>query len=394
MILDVDFPPDDRPEKEALSLIEAGHEVHLLCPTWSGKSFQENYKGIHISRFKIHRKLRDKLSAAYLVLPFYKWIWQKQIIKYIKHNGFDVLHLHDLPMTDIVNKVAQKYDCNVVCDQHEYWSNWIGHTAHYNTFIGKIVKGLSDWKIYERRQLSKADLVITVTDALRKCYIKEVGLAEKKVITIPNTPTRGTFKSENVDQKIVKKYKKDFILFYAGVMDILRGLDIAINSLKKIEKIIPNVKLLLAGRFASGFDALQLSEKNNVRHLVEFVGWLSIEDLPSYIASSKICLFTPHVNHSEINNTIATKIYQYVAMHKPIITSTAKMQRDFILDNQLGYAIDPSKPNEFYEKVVELYQNYETHSKAIKENGIKLMKSQPIFWDQTVNKLIQEYLKF
>ena len=31
MILENDFPPDIRVEKEARSLIEAGHKVYLLC---------------------------------------------------------------------------------------------------------------------------------------------------------------------------------------------------------------------------------------------------------------------------------------------------------------------------------------------------------------------------
>ena len=33
MVLENQFPDDERVEKEALSLIKAGHEVHLLCAT-------------------------------------------------------------------------------------------------------------------------------------------------------------------------------------------------------------------------------------------------------------------------------------------------------------------------------------------------------------------------
>jgi len=31
MVLEGEFPPDNRVEKEAVSLIEAGHEVHIAC---------------------------------------------------------------------------------------------------------------------------------------------------------------------------------------------------------------------------------------------------------------------------------------------------------------------------------------------------------------------------
>ena len=43
MLLDVDFPPDDRPEKQAQSLIAAGFEVFLLCFTATDQSFNEKY---------------------------------------------------------------------------------------------------------------------------------------------------------------------------------------------------------------------------------------------------------------------------------------------------------------------------------------------------------------
>ena len=155
MILERDFPPDDRPEKEALSLIEAGYEVYLLCFTWSDKPVEENYKGITIVRFKISRRTYKKLSPTYLMLPFYRMLWSPQIESFIKKYDINIIHIHDLPMTDIAIRVAEKYNCKVVCDQHEYWSNWIINTAHYNTLPGKIVKALSPWEKYERKYLSR-----------------------------------------------------------------------------------------------------------------------------------------------------------------------------------------------------------------------------------------------
>ena len=43
MVLENQFPDDERVEKEALSLIEAGHEVHLLCAT-----LKKEYVGMKI----------------------------------------------------------------------------------------------------------------------------------------------------------------------------------------------------------------------------------------------------------------------------------------------------------------------------------------------------------
>jgi hypothetical protein len=51
MLLDTEFPPDIRVENEAQSLLDAGHEVHILSYNFGSKTETEIYKGIHIHRF-------------------------------------------------------------------------------------------------------------------------------------------------------------------------------------------------------------------------------------------------------------------------------------------------------------------------------------------------------
>ena len=392
MILDNEFPPDDRPEKEAISLIEAGFEVYLFCYTTQKKSLSENYKGIQVKRFNLKEKIHKKLSAAYLVLPFYKMIWRKQMDNFIRLNHIDIIHVHDLPMTDIAHDLAKKYNCKVVCDQHEYWSSWIGNTAHYNTSIGKIVKYFSNWKKYERENLQKADLVITVEEPLRSLYISEVGIDSKKVITVPNTPTKGIFYNPDIDEQIISKYKDNFVIFYAGVLDVLRGIDLVIKALPYLETHIPNIKFLMAGRFAKNCDPIQMAKDKQVEHLVEFVGWLNVELLPSYIKASKLCVFTPtDAASQEINNTIATKIYQYVAMKKPIITSDVHLMKEYVEKNDIGISIKQGDVNDFVNKVLFIYKNYDSYYKNVKKRSEELINSGAIFWDYTVLTMLNRY---
>lgn len=391
MILEIDFPPDDRPEKEALSLIEAGYEVFLLCFTWSNKPLSENYKNINISRFKINRQIFKKLSAVHLILPFYGRIWKKHIEKFVTDNRINILHVHDLPLTSIARSVAEKYGCKLVFDQHEYWSNWVVNTAHYNTPVGKIVKAMSNWKKYEKRNLQNADLVITVSEPLRKCYIRDVEIDEDKIITVPNTPSRKIFENSRIDETIIQRYSNNFVLFYAGAIDILRGIDLIINSLPELEKIIPNIKFVIAGRIARSSDPILMAREKKVEHLVDFLGWLDISALPSYLKAADICVFTPHPASDEIENTIATKIYQYLIAGRPIITSQVKMMRDFVVNNKLGFSVDSKSKEEFIDAVKTIFNNYENISGEVKKNRDLLLSQKNIFWDQTTQIMIDRY---
>jgi len=393
MVLDRDFPPDDRPEKEALSLINNGFEVYLLCYTSTNKPRHENYKGIQITRFTINDKLHKKLSAAYLVLPFYKWIYTKHVNKFVQDNNLDALHIHDLPMSDVVWKMAKKCNLLFVCDQHEYWSNWIGKTYHYNTAIGKIVKFFSNWKKYENRYLKRAHLVITVSERLRQIYIDDVGISPEKIITIPNTPSQKVFNRNNIDQTIVKKYEDSFMIFYAGVIDVLRGIDLIVNAVAELKDKIPNIRLVLAGRFAKGCNVMELAESLGISGFIDYVGWLQVEELPSYMSASKICAFTPPADTSaEINNTIVTKIYQYVAMERPIVVSSAKMMKEYIIENGLGISLDVHSSEHFVEKILHLYNNYSEIKKNVEINSQKLINKGDIFWDHTVQKMSNWYI--
>ena len=395
MILDVDFPPDDRPEKEAISLQEAGYEVFLLCYTSSKKQNYERYKGIHISRFRLSKFLHNKLSAAYLVLPFYRWIWAYQIKRFIIKNNLDILHIHDLPLSDVSQKYADKYGLKVVCDQHEYWSNWIGNTFHYNTLIGKIVKFLSNWKKFEYTHLHRADLVITVSDNLRQLYIQDHHLSPDKIITVPNTPSQKIFNQNNINRDVVSKYESEFMLFYAGTIDILRGIDLIIDAMVSLTDKIPAMKLVLAGRFARGCNILDQVKSLGMQKNVEYLGWLAVDQIPSYIAASKVCIFTPPPEMSEeINNTIPTKIYQYISMKKPVIVSNAKMMKELIENNGLGLSIDAYSAQILAEKLLYLYENYAIMESKIRQNSQKLIDENNIFWDQTVQRMINFYGKF
>ena len=50
MVLDNEFPPDDRVEKEAISLIKAGFEVFIICLNYCKRDNFEVYKNIKVIR--------------------------------------------------------------------------------------------------------------------------------------------------------------------------------------------------------------------------------------------------------------------------------------------------------------------------------------------------------
>ena len=391
MVLDSSFPPDERVEKEAMSLIANGHEVYLLCLTHAVQPQEELYKGIHIIRFNMKQWFKKKLVPLYLVLPLYRFFWKKRIFNLIQKESIDILHFHDLPLSDIGAKAKKSFNIKLVFDQHEYYSNWIRKAAHYNTFIGKIVNYFSNWEKYERKYLNQADLVITVSEPLRQIYLKNTGLDANKIIVVPNTPSIKLFNHTEKNLEKPSQYGEHFILFYAGTIDILRGLDFIIDALPRLAESIPNIKFIFAGTIFKSFDPVEYAQQNGITQYCEYIGWLDLEQLPRYIFSSDICLFTPPANREEINSTVATKIYQYLAMKKPILVSEAKMMKEFVENNQIGYAVNYGDTDGLVNRIIDIYKNYTVIEKEIAKNSERLIQSRGIFWESTVQKMIDRY---
>jgi glycosyltransferase involved in cell wall biosynthesis len=388
MLLAEEFPPDNRVEKEAAGLIENGFQVTISCQTLHDRPAFEEINGVKVYRLRLTR-LQYKLSAACLVIPVFFSLWRSFVSEIIKRDHVDIIHVHDLPLASVGFFFKRKYGMKLVCDQHEFYSNWIVHTAHYNTSVGKVIKWLSPWEKYERKYLNKADLVITVEEPLRSVYIEKVGVDPDKIICLQNTPSKKVFNEENIDQQIVERFKDRFVLFYAGGMDILRGIDVAIKALPQIKKEIPHVLLLLCGNIRKPYDPLALAEKLGVSGQVHFEGWSPIEKLPSYIAASDVCFFTPPSNREEIHRTIATKIYQYLQMGRPVIVGQAKMMKEFVEKHGIGYVIDEEKPDEFAQAVIHYYRNSQAESERIRRNCFAI-KNQFI-WEDRIKQLLKIY---
>jgi glycosyltransferase involved in cell wall biosynthesis len=391
MILDGEFPPDDRVEKEAATLISEGFEVLILCLSYGAQPLEEIYNKIQVRRLKINKTFRNKLLGTYLITPFYRWIWKAFIIKILREFRAGIIHVHDLPLSDVANRIARRKKLKVVCDQHEFYSNWIVNTAHYNTFAGRLVKFFSNWKKYEKKNLADADLVITVEEPLKKIYISETGIPAGKIVVLPNTPTIKTFSPDGIDRSVIDRYKDNFMVFYAGHIDILRGINTIIESLPLLRDRVPGIKFVFAGSFTGKYyNPLKYIEELGVSDLAEYTGWVPLKEIPSYIAASKVCVHVPPSISLEVNSSVATKIYQYIIMGKPVIVGQARMMRELIEINNIGLSIKESDPADLADKIEYLYKN-PSRLAEFADNATRVAVN--FTWEETSKPLIEQYKK-
>src|SRR5262249_35127882 len=116
---------------------------------------------------------------------------------------------------------------------------------------------------------------------------------------------------------------ESFKMLYVGAITTERGLDDIIRALPLIGDRIPLADLYIAGsgndesRLRSIVADLKLEDK------VHFLGWVPFHQIHAYVSHSDLCL-VPHVYNEFINTTIPNKLFQYMALAKPVLVSNAR----------------------------------------------------------------------
>lgn len=387
MLLDTTFPPDPRVENEAMSLIEAGHEVHLFCLHYGTQASEENYKGIRITRKRSNR-FEYKMSALVYTVPFYSYRMRKKILDFVRDNGIEALHIHDIQIAEAAFMANKTFQLPVLLDLHENRPEIMKFYPHLSSFPGNLLIRPSVWKRKEEQFVKNANKVVVVTEEAKKELLSRCEIHSNDIITVPNTVRTSFYKNVSFDNAILEKYKTKKVLLYIGDTGLRRGLQTVIAALPELVKTIADLKVVIVGTSSSDQTLKKQVAALNMDAYVDFEGWQEMSLFPSYIKASAVCLSPLHRNQHH-DTTYANKLFQYMSFQKPLLVSDATAQKNLVEKVGAGLVHREQDPKDFAEKLLELFNSQELSSqmgvkgKAFVENEFS--------WEQTSKNLVHLY---
>lgn len=393
MVLQACFPPDRRVEREALTLLKAGHELFLLSVAKKGNINEEVVKGIKIIRKELPQRF---LKRAWNYLYFQAFsthpFWEKALEGAVKQYEIEAIHIHDLPLVNTGLKIAHKFNLPLIADLHEHYSEAI--KLYLTTWKQKVLSLLMPpwrWKRLERLCIQQANRVITVADETKQNYMGSYGVSSEKVTVVMNTEDLEYFYSLPIKEDIIEKYQSYFTISYIGGFAHHRGVQTAILAMSKILSGIPNACLILVGSGPSETELRELANDEGVAEAVDFTGWQDFMLLPSYIAASQVCLHT-YIDTISLQAQGGTpnKIFQYMAMSKPIVVASSQEAAKRIISKiAAGLVYSAGDPQSLAEAVIKLYQNSNLADRMGKA-GRKAVREE-YNWEREAEKLIALY---
>ncbi len=158
----------------------------------------------------------------------------------------------------------------------------------------------------------------------------EMGGDINKISVIPAGVDLERFNPQVDGSEIREKYgikKDEILLFFMGWIYGFSGMKEVAESISTTNN--EKVKLMIVGEGDLYEPLLRMKSEKNLDGRLILTGKVPFGDIPKYLAAADICLLPAYKNEIMMN-IVPIKIYEYMAMGKPVIaTALPGIQKEF-----------------------------------------------------------------
>ncbi len=297
----------------------------------------------------------------------------REILEKAKELQSNIYHFHD-PELIWVGLKLKKLGYKVIFDIHENIFLQIQEKEYLPNFLKKPLAHL--YKIYEKKSLGKFDMLILAEDSYLEHY-QNIATKISIVLNMPDITPLNRFYSKKRDKNE---------LFYIGAVSKDRGLDVTIKAMGILKKTLPDIFMHYVGDYGKALT--EIEDKDTIKTHIKFYGRLALYDGLEYSLRAKagLSILKPRGNYIY---SYSTKVFEYMAIGLPVITSNFKLYKDVIERHNCGICVDPNNPKEIADAIKYIFEN-PLHAFEMGQNGRKAVED--IYnWKTQEEKLIKLY---
>jgi glycosyltransferase involved in cell wall biosynthesis len=322
------YPSDPRVMRAAEAMSNAGMAVDLLCLKSSAQELsREQINAVDVFRVDLKKRRAGKLSYAaqyltFLVLSFF-WLSRHQLARH-----YDLVHVHNMPDFLVFSAgLAKLLGSRVVLDLHDPMpevfitvyglkpNNWLVRLL-------RIIEGLS---------ISFADLVLTPNIAFRNLFVSR-NCPPGKIAIVMNSPLEKVFPLREPANKSASDGPagSEFVVMFHGTVVQRHGLHIAIEAVARLREHIPGLRFHIYGEPTAYLreQVVPLVAKLGLEDRIRYFGEQPQDIIAEAVAACDLGV-VPNLRtvFTEIN--LPTRIFEYVALGKPVIVPETQGIRDY-----------------------------------------------------------------
>jgi len=236
----------------------------------------------------------------------------------------------------------------------------------------------------DRSQLLQTDLVVTVSETLKKYFVDIYDIPESKFLVLPNAFNKRMIRTDPRNQK---KIREKFnlggktIIGFIGSIFKWHNLDNLIHSFSEFKD--NDIKLLIVGFGEYVKELKKLAAKCSRSKDIIFTGKVSNSEVFDFIQIMDICTAPGAAWYQS-----PIKIFEYGAMGKPILAPDTEPVREVMEHGIDGYIVRPDTEN-IYNALEEMLGDLKAYQKMGKTFQKKVLNEYS--WVKNAEKVIDSY---
>ena len=221
----------------------------------------------------------------------------------------------------------------------------------YDTIVGDrnlIASGSLTAKLTrfgESLALKLPDIVIADTNEQARFYDKELGVDSSKLRTVYVGADEDYFFPREM-----KATGDTFRVLFYGKYAPLHGVNRIVEAAHILRR--EAISFQLIGKGQTYGQTRELASKFDLTN-IKFVDWVEYGELPAEIAGSDVCLGI-FGDTEKAKRVIPTKVFQCLAMKKPVVTSNTPAAREALTDHVDALLCDANSPERLADAILEL----------------------------------------
>ena len=341
---------------QAIGLINEGINVRIFTndltenPKIDGLKIKHYYRGI------FDRKSNITAGILYIIGSIRSIIGAKYFGATICH--YHLFHVNMLVVFDLI--FSKMMGLKVVYTVHDVVSN-LDKTKSSNKLIDFVLRNAN--KLITHNEFSKNQML----DLFK-------GI-DKDVAIIPHGNYLPFIKSEK-NQEASRYYldipKNKKVLLFFGMIKRIKGLDILLNSLSVVKKVIPDIVLLIAGKsWEDDFIVYQeiIDREGLNENCIIHNKYIPSEDVAHYFCSSDLSVL-PYKRISQSGVLMMAMSY-----NSAVLTSDLLPFTELITNNETGFLFESENVNSLSDKIISVFNEGSSVSK-VREKGMNLIKTE------------------
>jgi len=354
-VWDADYPWDVRAEKICATCTEAGYDVHIAARNRAWRPLIQHLPEGTVHRMAPWRWAGQRLDGVLGFPAFFSPRWVVHLARVARTVRPSVLVVRDLPLCPTAIWVGRRYGVPVVLDMAENYPAMMrkNFEAGRHRPIDYIVRNPAAVAAVERYCLPRVARVLVVVEE-SAARLQRLGVPATRIALVSNTPPLARVEGRPAAR--AGDGAGPLTLVYVGILEVPRGISDLLEAVRLLRGSSPTVRAVVIGTgrdadvFRTHAAALGLTSAE-----ATFCGHVqSHEEVRRLVREADIGVL-PHRVSEAWNTTIPNKLFDYMAVELPVITSDAAPFARIVRETGAGVVFQSQDPASLADAVRTLF---------------------------------------